>query len=226
MISGHYGSVRPSTGYLATTMPAPATHDVDDDLFTCTFCWHLSRGPPRVLGRATARLACDACFRGLLDLAVCWACGELVVRGADCVSLGWCFWHRACYGCLFCGDRRVVTAPTVAGLFRGGDGGEEEEQGGREEGMRCDLATKRGREISQVPMCAHCAVGCEADDQSKLAQKALRRVEREDGGLSRIRWEKKEEGKKKGAVKVKAAATVKRVPGKVSRAVEVGSLAC
>ncbi|KAI3339017.1 hypothetical protein F4824DRAFT_68565 [Ustulina deusta] len=39
-------------------------------LFTCTFCWHLSHGQPHVLGRS-ARLTCDKCFRGIMDLAVC-----------------------------------------------------------------------------------------------------------------------------------------------------------
>ena len=79
--------------------------------FTCTFCWLPSAGPPHVLwgsargtrsldstggggggGDTSApRLACSACHAAVLDLAVCWVCGELVCRGDECVSLGWCF---------------------------------------------------------------------------------------------------------------------------------------
>lgn len=107
--------------------------------FTCTFCWRQfapssfsSSFPnrPRVVGRS-ARLACAPCHAALLDLAVCWACGEVVCRGDECVSLGWCFWHRACYGCLLCGSRGLCRGVRVEDLFRGdGDGEEEEEQGG------------------------------------------------------------------------------------------------
>ena len=56
--------------------------------FTCTFCWLPSLGPPRVLGRTAPRLACAACHAAVLDLAICWVCGELVFRGDECVSLG------------------------------------------------------------------------------------------------------------------------------------------
>jgi hypothetical protein len=56
-------------------------------LFTCTFCWHLSDGTPHAIGRA-ARLTCDACYSAILDLAICWVCGEVVFRGDECVSLG------------------------------------------------------------------------------------------------------------------------------------------
>ena len=62
--------------------------------FTCTFCWCTSRGPALVLGsiRSSApRLACGPCHAAVLNLAVCWVCGELVCRGDECVSLGWCF---------------------------------------------------------------------------------------------------------------------------------------
>ncbi|KAG4219593.1 hypothetical protein PC116_g31928 [Phytophthora cactorum] len=38
--------------------------------FTCTFCWHASGGPCHALGRS-ARLTCEPCYRGLVDLAVC-----------------------------------------------------------------------------------------------------------------------------------------------------------
>jgi hypothetical protein len=56
-------------------------------LFTCTFCYHLARGPPHLLGRA-ARLVCDACHAALISLSICWVCGGVVYRSAECVSLG------------------------------------------------------------------------------------------------------------------------------------------
>jgi hypothetical protein len=39
------------------------------NLFTCTFCYQLSNGPVRVLGRS-ARLACTACYNGIIDLSI------------------------------------------------------------------------------------------------------------------------------------------------------------
>ncbi|KAI1393650.1 uncharacterized protein F4822DRAFT_385366 [Hypoxylon trugodes] len=51
-------------------IPRKLSNQQHEQLFTCTFCWHLSRGPPHILGRS-ARLTCDSCFRGLIDLAIC-----------------------------------------------------------------------------------------------------------------------------------------------------------
>ncbi|KAI5924903.1 hypothetical protein F4810DRAFT_661920 [Camillea tinctor] len=51
--------------------PSSTNNNSNNPLFTCTFCWHVSSGPPRVLGRRSARLACDRCYTALLDLAVC-----------------------------------------------------------------------------------------------------------------------------------------------------------
>ncbi|UNI14011.1 hypothetical protein JDV02_000695 [Purpureocillium takamizusanense] len=39
-------------------------------VFTCTFCFALSAGPPRVLGRS-ARLVCAECYVAVLDLSIC-----------------------------------------------------------------------------------------------------------------------------------------------------------
>ncbi|KAI0180185.1 hypothetical protein GGR52DRAFT_530171, partial [Hypoxylon sp. FL1284] len=50
---------------MSAPSPRPAQHP---QLFTCTFCWHLSRGAPHVLGRS-ARLTCEPCYRSLIDLA-------------------------------------------------------------------------------------------------------------------------------------------------------------
>ncbi|KAL2136583.1 hypothetical protein VTI74DRAFT_2888 [Chaetomium olivicolor] len=107
---------------------------------------------PRVLGRE-ARLACRQCYEAILDLAICWVCGEVVYRGEECVSLGWCFWHRACYGCLFCGGRNVVRGVGVPEVFEHGV-----KQG--RNGM--------GREIEEVPVCGLClaVIGGEGSDGS------------------------------------------------------------
>ncbi|KAK0738603.1 hypothetical protein B0T18DRAFT_433385 [Schizothecium vesticola] len=52
--------------------------------FTCTLCWRPSPPPSHIISpRGSARLACAPCYAALLDLAVCWVCGELVVRGDD-----------------------------------------------------------------------------------------------------------------------------------------------
>lgn len=154
-----------------TTTPPPLP------TYLCTFCWrphHAGVTPSRVVGHH-ARLACQPCYGALLDLAVCWVCGEVVFRGDECVSLGWCFWHRACYGCLMCGDRRVVLGATVEEVFdgrrSGGGGG--------------------GEEVEEVPLCARCVEETERDrvDEDRLIPTALERVDRFDGGLSRRRWE-------------------------------------
>ncbi|KAI9740654.1 MAG: hypothetical protein M1818_004618 [Claussenomyces sp. TS43310] len=73
--------------------------------FLCTFCWVPQYPPsrPKVLGKE-ARIACVACWKGVLDLSICWVCGEIIVHGEDVVSLGWLFMHsRTCFCCLFCG---------------------------------------------------------------------------------------------------------------------------
>jgi len=114
----------------ASQSPQPSVPDPVP--FTCTFCWRTFTPPssqyqdnhpyqsfhPRVIGpSSTARLACSRCHAALISLAVCWGCGQLVSRGQACVSLGWCFWHWGCYGCLFCGDRRVVIGRTVSQVW-------------------------------------------------------------------------------------------------------------
>ncbi|KAI0429958.1 hypothetical protein F5Y09DRAFT_356471 [Xylaria sp. FL1042] len=50
------------------------------------------------------------------------------------------------------------------------------------------LGLGMGREITEIPMCANCAVACENDDRDALLKRALRRIDVADGGLSRQRW--------------------------------------
>lgn len=162
--------------------------------FICTFCWQpyplssqqiFHTTPTTSVSRrhrkraATPRAACNPCYRAIIDLSIYWVCGEVVLRGEECVSLGWCFWHRACYGCLLCGSRRVVrpdlSLPEIYGEEREGDGkgrnyggkGVVERERQREREMRRDreremekerqmLGRKRGWEIDQVPLCKGC----------------------------------------------------------------------
>ncbi|PFH62633.1 hypothetical protein XA68_12707 [Ophiocordyceps unilateralis] len=138
--------------------------------FTCTFCRGVSAGPPRVLGRS-ARLACEPCHSALLNLSICWVCGEMIVRGDECVSLGWCFWHRACYGCLLCGCRRVCSGVPPSDVDDNG-------------------SSSLGREVAEAPLCAMCVIDVEADgmDEQSMMQKGLRRISLVDGGVTRRRW--------------------------------------
>ncbi|KAG8665593.1 hypothetical protein FPOAC2_10670 [Fusarium poae] len=147
------------------------------NIFTCTFCFHVSHGPPQIIGRS-ARLACTPCHAALLKLAICWVCGELVFRGDECVSFGWCFWHRACYGCLLYGSRAIYQGVRIQDLFR--DEEEIERDG-------CG-----GKEVDKVPLCAAYVVEVEVDgvtEESTVVNRGLRRVEKVDGGLTRKRWE-------------------------------------
>lgn len=151
----------------------------DTNIFTCTFCFHVSQGPPQIIGRS-ARLACPACHAALLNLAICWVCGELIFRGDECVSFGWCFWHRACYGCLLYGSRAIYQGVRVKELFRD----DETEESGTD---GCG-----GKEVNEVPLCAPCVVEVEIDgvkEESVAVRRGLRRVEKVDGGLTRKRWE-------------------------------------
>ncbi|KAF7541704.1 hypothetical protein G7054_g449 [Neopestalotiopsis clavispora] len=51
-------------------------------------------------------------------------------------------------------------------------------------------STAAAREVEEIPMCANCMIGVEEDNPETVVQKAIRRVERTDAGLSRQRWER------------------------------------
>ncbi|KAI0802239.1 hypothetical protein GGR55DRAFT_701201 [Xylaria sp. FL0064] len=68
-------------------------------------------------------------------------------------------------------------------------GGVGERMGGIEMGRQT------GKEITEIPMCANCAVACENDDRDALLQRALRRIDVADGGLSRQRWQARHKNK-------------------------------
>ncbi|TLD31006.1 hypothetical protein PspLS_02013 [Pyricularia sp. CBS 133598] len=147
--------------------------------FICSFCHRPHRSPAHVVGES-ARLTCEGCYRALIDLAVCWKCGELVYRGDACVSLGWCFWHRVCFGCLFCGGK------TSAREQWGGCGGEgdwrEEPGGGRGAAV----------ELDEIPLCQHCLLNMAGDgaEEDKIVRLALGSARQGDVELIRARYEK------------------------------------
>lgn len=155
----------------------PAGHR---EAFSCTFCRSVSAGPPRVLGRS-ARLTCEACYSALLDLSICWVCGELIFRGSECVSFDWCFWHRACYGCLLCGSRRVRAGVPSCAVFSDGYGLDDASQ-----------ASAGGKEVVEPPLCAVCANEIEAAglDEGAVVRRGLRRVSIVDGGVTQARWDR------------------------------------
>ncbi|KAH8902566.1 hypothetical protein BR93DRAFT_254890 [Coniochaeta sp. PMI_546] len=174
--------------YPASTTAAvscPVVEQLRSLTFTCTFCWHISSTSPRVVGRS-ARLACELCYNALLDLSICWVCGEIVVRGDDCVSLGWCFWHKSCYGCLICGNRIVAHGATVRDVFM-----DEVDHENVRDGHPLKAARSQAKEIDEIPLCAHCYVEVGADEMNSrnVVNGALRRMDYRDGGLTRHKHE-------------------------------------
>lgn len=145
------------------------------NIFTCTFCFSVSADQPHVLGRS-ARLTCTDCYLTIINLSICWVCGELIFRGTDCVSFGWCFWHRACYGCLLYGSRNLCAG--VLGVPSDSDD---------------DLEHGRKQEMMEPPLCALCITKCEVDglDGDDVLQKGLKRIDLVDGGVTRRRWAEK-----------------------------------
>ncbi|KAM7186908.1 hypothetical protein V8F20_011189 [Naviculisporaceae sp. PSN 640] len=136
-------------------------------------------------------------------------CGEVVCRGDECVSLGWCFWHRACYGCLLCGNKRVVKGVRLAELFTDRESSDDDgdRETGTDEERRLYPGTKKGREIDQVPLCANCMADVDANqlDERSVVQKGLRRMDQTDSGMSRRRWEGTRLGKEKAIGSKEAA---------------------
>jgi hypothetical protein len=97
------------------------------------------------------------------------------VRGDEVVSLGWCFWHRGCFGCLLCGVG-------LGNVNTWAVGGGEEEDG-------------RGTELDKIPLCEWCEV--ETRDkgygEKKVLERGLANVSRYDGGLTRCRLQRLDE---------------------------------
>ncbi|CZR54428.1 uncharacterized protein PAC_04312 [Phialocephala subalpina] len=146
--------------------------DKGEPVFICTICWRAQYFPskPKLLG-SSARIVCRPCWRAVLDLSICWVCGEYIVRGDEVVSLGWCFWHRACFGCLVC--RTKISVP--------------EEEGSAVSRRRRD---GMGVELEEIPLCNVCGVKMSGESPGKVLERGVENVSRFDGGLSRERLER------------------------------------
>lgn len=155
--------------------------------FLCTFCWIAQFPPskPKSVG-SKARIACETCWRSVLDLSICWVCGEIVVRGEEVVSLGWCFWHRSCFGCLLCGSRLDPPPEDELPCIDDDDtSGRVGAHGGYID--RLDLGgnqRRRGVELDYIPLCSSCEVTTDTLYQQEVMEIGIVNVARKDGGLS------------------------------------------
>lgn len=191
----HTAPPRPPTpAQLTPTITALRTiQKSSDPSFVCTICWSPQYLPstPRVLGRSS-RIVCHQCWRAVLDLSICWVCGECIVRGDEVVSLGWCFWHRGCFGCLLCGVRlgervlRECESECENGRGRFGNNGED----------RCG-DQRKGTELDKIPLCEWCETETKIKGygEKKVLERGLENVTKSDGGLTRCRLEKLDEDK-------------------------------
>lgn len=116
---------------------------------TCDYCHQPTHTPVIFLG-LSSRPACSTCAVAIIKLSICWTCGEVICLGDESVGFGWCFWHRECYGCLFCGSRVAA--------YSGSN----------------DRPLQRTVEISEPPICAGCNTGAETESQGRNGEHSLR----------------------------------------------------
>ncbi|KAI6246146.1 hypothetical protein HI914_05384 [Erysiphe necator] len=156
-----------------------------DFAFLCTICWQYQpRGiKPKILGQS-ARIVCEKCWCAVIDLSICWVCGDIVVRGDEIVSLGWCFWHISCFGCLVCGTQ--ITLPK----------NENKSKIGSEKFMgNFNGSSSKGVELESVPLCHVCEIEMDGEENRQILERGLLTVSLFDGGLSRQRFEYLETGR-------------------------------
>ena len=142
------------------TTPPRTPPSLLEAAFICTICWqHQPSGSkPKLLG-TSARIVCQACWRAVLDLSICWVCGECIVRGDDVVSLGWCFWHRGCFGCLMC--RTLMPVPGSEDTSSTDEKADHLSRSRAEWGERSDgsseysqaISKTVGVELDKIPLC-------------------------------------------------------------------------
>ncbi|TAQ87767.1 hypothetical protein B7494_g3911 [Chlorociboria aeruginascens] len=189
----------------------PHNEPTPEPSFVCTICWSPQHPPstPRLLG-TSCRIVCEACWRAVLDLSICWVCGECIVRGEEVVSLGWCFWHETCFGCLMCGVKINISRVEIdnAGLSEARFMNEDEEIVGNEEIGR-KRKRKQGVELTSIPLCEWCSIEAAGESESEVLERGLDTVSKFDGGLSRNRLDKLSE--EKGELR-EASRTLLRTP--------------
>lgn len=134
--------------------------------FICTFCWSPQYPPskPKLVG--SSRISCAFCHAAVLNLSICWACGEIIVRSQEVVSLGWCFWHRSCFGCLLCATRIAVPKE-----FEG-----------------------RSIELDHISLCGVCEIETAGEHEEEIRRKGAKNVGHWDGGVSQARLRAIESG--------------------------------
>ncbi|KAI9656439.1 MAG: hypothetical protein M1829_000398 [Trizodia sp. TS-e1964] len=166
--------------------PPPASHAIKHrPRYRCSFCWRLFSGGHRALRsrREETRIACEPCWRGVVDLSVCWVCGDVVVgSGGDdedegddeqeggVVGFGWCFWHWGCFSCLVC------RAPMTPLAF-------EDRSGQRA------YSGRRYMDLTKTPLCQYCERELAGLGEPERQRRAVHTVSRVDGGLARLRKE-------------------------------------
>jgi hypothetical protein len=101
------------------------------------------------------------------------------VRGDEVVSLGWCFWHRGCFGCLVCGAR--VDIPDSKDSR---DDGTRKREWGRWDGSHEERRRGVGVELESIPMCDVCGNDTDGTGQYEVLKRGgLETVSKFDGGL-------------------------------------------
>lgn len=120
------------------------------------------------------------------------------------MSLGWCFWHRGCFGCLVCGTKLDVPATVAGGICsedEGNDAEKEEKLGkwdGSEDGAGAGVTQSArciGVELEDIPMCTVCEVETAGESPDRVLERGLDTVTKSDGGLSRCRLDMLSEAK-------------------------------
>ena len=125
------------------------------------------------------------------------------MRGDEVVSLGWCFWHRVCFGCLVCGSALSVPKGVDGSGVIGGNGMVEKSGGGLvgdvmgnkgqwghwEDGRNQKRGKGRctGVELEDVPLCKVCSVETAGKSPGQVLQRSVELVSSFDGGISRDR---------------------------------------
>jgi hypothetical protein len=135
------------------------------------------------------------------------------VRGDEVVSLGWCFWHAGCFGCLICGKRLHLDDWAL----RVDANGKLKEDATQHEGVHadprhlkrafsgnqflddiCQINRNRSKrpkavELDVIPACKNCDEMLADTGAYRLEVEGFlgkSNVSRNDGGLAEARWDR------------------------------------
>lgn len=118
------------------------------------------------------------------------------------VSLGWCFWHRGCFGCLVCATRLEVPATNAGRVCSDCEtrGVDKKGEWGKWDGSGDELDTQKssrciGVELEEIPLCNVCKVETAGESSDRVLERGLESVTRFDGGMSRNRLDLMAEAK-------------------------------